>query len=120
MIYFYRVFDEDDSDHDERLVGNPIYNDSLPGANKNTGRERYNVLRHNVGAMQQGVIPMGAYEIISNLPNRSSRDRDSPVLQGDDASAYAKLGAEGVAVGETEITDEDVNAGVKLKKISCQ
>ena len=99
MIYFYRVFDENDSDHDERLVGNPIYNDSLVlGASENTERERYNVLRHNVGAMQQGVIPMGGYEIISNLPNRS---RESAKPQGDDASAYAKLGAVGVAVGET-------------------
>ena len=98
MIYFYRVFDEDDSDHGERLVGNPIYNDSLVlGVSENTERESYNVLRHNVGAMQQGVIPMGGYEIISNLPNRSSRDRKSAMPQGDDASAYAKLGAEGVA-----------------------
>ena len=117
MIYFYRVFDEDDSNHDERLVGNPIYNDSLPGVSENTERESYNVLRHNVGAMQQGVIPMGGYEIISNLPNRSSRDRESAMSKGDDASAYAKLGAEGVAVGETEITHEGVNAGIQ-KKIS--
>ena len=119
-IYFYRVFDEDDYDHDERLVGNPIYSDSLPGASENTEnteRERYNVLRHNAGVMQQGVIPMGGYEIISNLPNRSSRDRESAMPQGDDASAYAKLGAEDVAVGETEITDEGVNAGIEENKL---
>ena len=117
MIYFYRVFDEDDSDHDERLVGNPIYNDSLPGASENTERESYNVLRHNVGTMQQGVIPMGGYEIISNLPNRPNINGGSAMLQGDDASAYAKLGADGVAVGETEITDEGVNAGVEENKL---
>ena len=61
--YFYRVFDEDDSDHDERLVGNPIYSDSLPGPSENTEnteRESYDVLRHNVGAIQRGVIPLGA------------------------------------------------------------
>ena len=114
------MFDEDNSDHDERLVGNPIYGDSLPGVSENTERESYDVLRHNVGAMQQGVIPMGAYETISNLPNRSSRDRDSPVLQGDDASAYAKLGAEGVAVGEIEIADEVVNAGVEENELSMR
>ena len=114
------MFDEDDSDHDERLVGNPIYSDSLPGASENTEntdseRESYDVLRHNVGAMQQGVIPMGAYETISNLPNRANSNGDSAMLQEDDASAYAKLGAEGVAVGhgEIEIIDEGVNAGVE-------
>ena len=117
------MFDEDDSDHDERLVGNPIYSDSLPGASENTEnteRESYNVLRHNIGAMQQGVIPMGAYEIISNLPNRASGERDSTMLQGDDASAYAKLGADGVAVGEIEIADEGVNAGVEENKLSMR
>ena len=106
------MFDEDDSDHDERLVGNPIYGDSLPGASENTEnteRENYNVLCHNVGAMQQGMIPIGAYETISNLPNRACTDRES----ANDASAYAKLGAEGVAAGEIEITDEGVNAGVE-------
>ena len=102
-------------DHDERLVGNPIYSDSLPGASENTGnteRESYNVLRHNVGAMQQGVIPIGAYETTSNFPNRASSVRDSAMLQRDDASAYAKLGAEGVTVGESP--DEDVM--LELKK----
>ena len=114
------MFDEDDSDHDERLVGNPIYSDSLPGVSENTEnteRESYDVLRHNVGAMQQGVIPMGAYETISNLPNRPNSNRGSAMLQGDDASAYAKLGAEGVTVGETEITDEGVNAGVEENEL---
>ena len=109
------MFNEDDSDHDERLVGNPIYSDSLPGANENTERESYDILRHNVGAMQQGVIPMGAYEIISNLPNRASTDRDSAMLQRDDASAYARLGAEGVTVGESP--DEGVNAGVEENEL---
>ena len=114
------MLDEDDSDHNERLVGNPIYGDSLPGASENTEnteRESYDVLRHNVGAMQQGVIPMGAYETISNLPNRASGGRDSVMPQGDDASAYAKLGAEGVAVGEIEIADEGVNAGVEENEL---
>ena len=109
------MFDDhgDDSDHDERLVGNPIYSDSLPGAG-NTERESYDVLRHNVGAMQQGVIPIEAYETISNLPNRAS-DRDSAMLQRDDASVYAKLGAEGVTVGKN--TDEGVNAGVEENEL---
>ena len=117
------MFDEDDSDHDEHLVGNPIYGDSLPGASENTEtteRESYDVLRHNIGAMQQGVIPMGAYEIISNLPNRANSNGESAMLQGDDASAYAKLGAEGVAVGETEIADEGVNAGVEENEMSMR
>ena len=105
---------EDDSDHDERLVGNPIYSDSLPGASENTERESYDVLRHNVRAMQQGVIPIGAYETISNLPNRVN-DRDGAMLQRDDASAYAKLGAEGVTVGESP--DEGVNAGVEENEL---
>ena len=117
------MFDENDSDHDERLVGNPVYSDSLPGASENTEtteRESYNVLHHNIGAMQQGMIPMGAYETISNLPNRASSNGDSAILQGDDASAYAKLGAEGVAVGEIEITDEGVNPGVKENELSMR
>ena len=115
------MFDEDDSDHNERLVGNPIYGDSLPGASENTEnteRESYDILRHNVGAMQQGVIPMGAYETISNLPNRANSNGDSAMLQVDDASAYAKLGAEGVAVGEIEIADKGVNAGVEENELS--
>ena len=63
---------------------------------------------------------MGAYETISNLPNRASGERDSPVLQGDDASAYAKLEAEGVAVGEIEIADEGVNPGVEENELSMR
>jgi hypothetical protein len=115
----YRVFEEDDSENDERLEGNPIYSDSrsLPGASeidRNAERESYDVLHHNVGAMQQGVIPMGAYEMISNLPNRAS-DRDNAILQTDEASAYAKLGAKGVTAGGN--VDEDVKAGVEENEI---
>jgi hypothetical protein len=100
------------------LVGNPIYGDSLSGASetdRNTDRESYDVLRHNVGAMQQGVIPIGAYEMISNLPNRAS-DKNSAILQTDDTSAYAKLGAEGVTVGGGNV-DEDVKAGVEENEL---
>jgi hypothetical protein len=99
------------------LVGNPIYSDSLPGASEtdgNSDRESYSVLRHNVGAMQQGVIPIGAYEMIGNLPNRAS-DRDNAILQTDDASAYAKLGAEGVTAGGN--VDEDVKVGVEENEL---
>ena len=60
---------------------------------------------------------MGAYETISNFPNRINSNGDSAMPQGDDASAYAKLGAEGVTVGETEITDEGVNAGVEENEL---
>ena len=109
--FFYRVFEEVDSENDERLVGNPIYNDSLPGAseNKSSERESYDVLRHNVGPGAVGVIPIGAYEMISNLPTQPNRasDRDTEMLQTDDTSAYAKLGAEGVD------ENEDVKIGVK-------
>ena len=115
------MFDEDDSDHDERLVDNPIYSDSLPEISaENTERESYDVLHHNVGAVQQGVIPMGAYETISNLPNRANSNGGSAMLQGDDASAYAKLGAEGVTVDEIEIADEGVNAGVEENELSMR
>ena len=56
--------------------------------------------------------------MISNLPNRAcSSDRDSAMLQRDDASAYAKLGAEGVTVGEIEIADEGANAGVEENEL---
>ena len=102
------------------MVGNPIYSDSLPGASENTEtteRESYDVLHHNIGAMQQGVIPMGAYETISNLPNRANSNGGSAMLQG---SAYAKLGAEGVAVGDIEIADEGVNAGVEENELSMR
>ena len=85
------VIEEDDSENDERLIGNPIYSDSLPGASENSSSEResYDVLHHNVGTV--GVIPIGAYEIISNLstqPNRAN-DRDTETLQTDNVSAYA-------------------------------
>ena len=112
-----------DSDSDERFVGNPIYSDSLPEiSTENTERESYDVLRHNVGAVQQGVIPVGAYETISNLPNRANSNGGSAMIEGDDASAYAKLGAEGVTVGhgEIEIIDEGVNAGVEENELSMR
>ena len=113
------MFDEDDSDHDECLVGNPIYSDSLPEiSTETTERESYDVLHHNVGAVQQGVIPIGVYETISNLPNNSNGG--SAMLQGDDASAYAKLGAEGITVGEIEIADEGVNPGVEENELSMR
>ena len=114
-LYTIRVFEEDDSENDERLVGNPIYSDSLPGANENRSseRENYDILHHNVGTV--GVIPIGAYEMISNLPTQPNRanDRNTETLQTDDASAYAKLGAEGVG----ENTDEDVNVGIKENEL---
>ena len=103
----FRVFEEEDSEQNERLVGNPIYSDSLPEASRENSRtnerENYDVLHHNMG-MMQGVIPTGAYETISNLPNRAS-DRETEILQIDDASPYAKLGAEG-------IPEENVKVGV--------
>ena len=109
------MFEEEDSEHDERLVGNPIYSDSLPEApseDSRTGeRENYDVLHHNVG-MMQGVIPTGAYEMISNLPNRASH-RDTETLQIDDASPYAKLGAEGVR----DIAEENVKVGVNENEL---
>ena len=88
-VYCNRVFEEEDSEHD--------------GTGENTvrssERENYDVLHHNVGASAQGpgVAPIGAYEVISNLPTRPSgnRSRDIEVLQmamDDNASAYAKLG----------------------------
>ena len=77
-------------------------------------RESYDILHHNVGAMQQGVIPIGVYETIGNLPNRAS-DRDGAMLRRDDASAYAKLGAEGVTVGRS--ADEGVNTGVEENEL---
>ena len=125
-VYYNRVFEEEDSEHDERLVGNPIYSDSLPdGAGENTvrssKRENYDVLHHNVGTSAQGlgVAPIGAYEEISNLPTRPSgnRSRDIEVLQmamDDDASAYAKLGAEGVSEMNS---DEDAKVGVNENEL---
>ena len=79
--------EEDDSDHDERLVGNPIYSGSLPTAreNRTSERESYDVLRRTTG-----VNPTGAYEVISNLPILLNKDIQT--LQTDNASAaYAKL-----------------------------
>ena len=103
------MYEENDSEQDERLVGNPIYGDSLPTANENrvSERESYDVLHHNVGTV--GVIPTGIYEMISNLPTQPNRanDEDTEMLQTDDASVYAKLGAEGVS------ENEDMNVGVK-------
>ena len=106
-----RVYDheEDDSDHDERLIGNPIYSGSLPTAreNRTSERESYDVLHQTTG-----VNPTGAYEVISNLPIQPNKDIQA--LQIDDASvAYAKLGAEGVS----ENADENVRIGVKEKEL---
>ncbi len=52
--------------------------------------------------------------MISNLPNRAS-DRDSAILQTDDASAYAKLGAEGATAGGN--ADENVEVGVEENEL---
>ena len=113
--------EESDSELYERLVGNPIYGDSLPGReseNISGERESYNVLHHNVGTVQ-GVVPTGIYEAIrSNLPvasssqpNRAS-DRDIEKQQTDDASLYAELGAEGAHVSEK--ADEDMKIGSRV------
>ena len=111
MYVCCRAYDheEDDSDHDEGLVGNPIYSGSLPTASKNrtSERESYDVLRRTTG-----VNPTGAYEVISNLPIQPNKDIQA--LQIDDASAaYAKLGAEGVS----ENTDENVRIGIKENEL---
>ena len=93
-----RVYKESDFEHDEHLVGNPIYGDSPPTDSENrvSESENYDVLHHNVGTV--GVIPTGIYEMISNLPTQPNRanDRDTEMFQTDDASAYSKLGAKGV------------------------
>ena len=106
-----RVYDheEDDSDHDERLVGNPIYSGSLPTARENriSERESYDVLHRTTG-----VNPTGAYEVINNLPIQPNKDIQA--LQTNDASvAYAKLGAEGVS----DNADENVRVGVKENEL---
>jgi hypothetical protein len=100
------LYEESDSEHDERLVDNPIYGDSLPGESE-TDRasdhdgESYDVLHREVGTAE-GVTPTGIiYEVISNLQpsqpnNRACSDRDTETLQTDDASVYAKLGAVGI------------------------
>ena len=107
---------ESDSELDERLVGNPIYGDSLPGReseNISGERESYDVLHHNVGTVQ-GVVLTGIYEAISNLPMASSSqpnrasDRDIEKQRTDDASSYAELGTEGVHVSE------NANEGMKV------
>ena len=101
--------EEDDSDHDERLVGNPIYGSSLPTASKNrtSERESYDVLHRTTG-----VNPTGAYELISNLPIQPNKDIQA--LQIDDASvAYAKIGAEGVS----DNADENVRIGIKDQEL---
>ena len=106
-----RAYDheEDDSDHDERLVGNPIYSGSLPTAreNRTSERESYAVLHRTTG-----VNLTGAYEVISNLPIQPNKDIQT--LQTDNASAvYAKLGAEGVS----DNADENVRVGVKENEL---
>ena len=101
--------EEDDTDHNERLVGNPIYSDSLPTASENrtSERESYDVLCQTIG-----VHPTGTYEVISNLPIQPNKDIQA--LQRDDASAvYAKLGAEGTS----ENGDENVRIGVKENEL---
>ena len=101
----YRLCDEEsDSEYDERLVGNPIYGDALPGESEDGASEgdNYDVLHHDV-QMAEGVAPTGIiYEVISNLqPSLSNRacDGDTKTLStgadDDDASVYAKLGAVG-------------------------
>ena len=106
-----RAYDheEDDSDHDERLVSNPIYSGSLPTARENgtSERESYDVLHRTTG-----VNLTGAYEVISNLPIQPTRDIQA--LQRDNASAaYAKLGAEGTS----DNADENVRIGVKENEL---
>ena len=106
-----RAYDheEDDSDQDEHLVGNPIYSGSLPTAreNRTSERESYDVLCRTTG-----MNPTGAYEVISNLPIQPTREIQA--LQIDDASAaYAKLGAEGVS----EDTDKNVRIGIKENEL---
>ena len=105
------MYEESDSEYDERLVGNPIYGDSLPTASENrvSERESYDVLHHNVGTV--GVILTGIYEMISNLPTQPNRanDGDTEILHIDNASAHSKLRAEGV----NENAEGDMNVGVK-------
>ena len=98
------MYKKSDSEHDEHLVSNPIYGDTLPGENEDRASEgeSYDVLHHDVQIVE-GVAPTGIiYEVISNLqpsqPNRAS-DGDTGTLQtgaDDDASVYAKLGAVGI------------------------
>ena len=111
MYVCCRAYDheEDNPDHDERLVGNHIYGGSLPTASENrtSERESYNVLHQTTG-----VNTTGAYEVISNLPIQPNKDIQA--LQTNDASvAYAKLGAEGVS----DNADENVRVGVKENEL---
>ena len=95
--------EESDSGHDERLVSNPIYGDTLPGESEDRANEgeSYDVLHHDVQTVE-GETPTGIiYEVINNLqpsqPNRAG-NRDTGTLQtgaAGDASVYAKLGAVG-------------------------
>ena len=96
------MYEESDSEHDEHLVGNPIYGDALPEENEDRASEgeSYDVLHRDVQTIE-GVAPIGIiYEVISNLqpsqPNRAC-DGDTETLQtgadDDDTSVYAKLGA---------------------------
>ena len=104
------MYQESDSDLDERLVGNPIYSDTLHEAsdNRTSQGESYDVLHHDVGTVK-GEIPTGIYETIGNnlrsQPNRTD-GRDTEMQQTDDASSsvYAKLGSEGVS----EYADGDI------------
>ena len=102
MVYYYYVCcrgcEENDSDHDEHLVGNPIYGGShgqpTAGENSISERENYNVLHHNVGTGTTGCVvnPIGTYEMISNLPTEPNRDIQT--LQTDGSAAYAQLGTD--------------------------
>ena len=97
------MYEENGSECDEHLVGNPIYGDALPGESEDrvSEGESYDVLHRDV-QMAEGATPTGIiYEVISNLqpsqPNRAC-DGDTGTLQtgaDDDASVYAKLGAVG-------------------------
>ena len=98
---------QSNSEHDERLVDNPIYvyGDALPGeieGRASEGESYHNDVLHHDVQMVEGVTPTGIiYKVISNLrPSRPNRagDGDPETLQtgaADDASVYAKLGAVG-------------------------
>ena len=120
IALFMWLLEESDSELDERLVGNPIYGDSLPSReseNVSGERESYDVLHHNVGTVQ-GVVPTGIYEAISNLPMASSSqsnrasDRDIEKQRTDDASLYAELGTEGAHVSEN--ADKGMKVGSRV------
>ena len=81
LVYNYYVCcrgsEKNYSDHDERLVGNPIYGGShgqpTAGENSISERENYNIFHHNVGTgtTGHGVNPIGAYEMISIISPQS-------------------------------------------------